>query len=64
MDDEEKKEIAEELGIDPEEAVDMDEDKLKLMSEHDIDEDVAERVADLVNVGLNEDEAVEIAEAL
>ena len=32
------------------------------VKEHDIDEDTAERAQELINGGLNEDEAIEIAE--
>lgn len=34
------------------------------MKEHEIDEDVAEKVQELIDEGLDEDEAIEIAEEL
>lgn len=34
------------------------------MKEHEIDEDVAEKVRELIDEGLDEDEAIEIAEEL
>lgn len=34
------------------------------MKEHDVDEDVAEKAQELIDEGLGEDEAVEIAEEL
>jgi len=36
----------------------------RLMVEHEIDEDVAEKAQELIDDGLDEDEAVEIAEEL
>ena len=41
-----------------------DEEVSRLMEEHDIDEDQAEKVQELVDEGLDEDEAVEIAEEM
>ena len=41
-----------------------DEEKKTLMRDHEIDEDVAEQAQELINEGLDEDEAVEIAENL
>ena len=41
-----------------------DEDIAQLMEEHDIDEDQAEKVQELIDEGLDEDEAVEIAEEM
>ncbi len=64
MDEDEKKEITEELGLEPEEVEDMEEDKLKLMKDHQIDEDVAEKAKELMDEGLGEDDAVELAELL
>ena len=46
------------------EAVSQDEEIAQLMEEHDIDEDQAEKVQELVDEGLDEDEAVEIAEEM
>jgi len=34
------------------------------MKEHDVDEDVAEKAQELIDDGLDEDEAIEIAEEL
>lgn len=34
------------------------------MKEHDLDEDVAEKAQELIDEGLDEDEAIEIAEEL
>lgn len=42
----------------------MDEETKRLMKEHEIDEDVAEKVQELIDEGLDEDEAIEIAEEL
>jgi hypothetical protein len=41
-----------------------DEEIRDLMEEHDIDEGVAEKAQELIDEGLDEDEAVEIAEEL
>lgn len=41
-----------------------DEDIRRLMVDHLIDEDVAEKAQELIDDGLEEDEAVEIAEEL
>jgi len=41
-----------------------DEETKRLMEEHDVDEDVAEQAQELIDEGLDEDEAVEIAEEL
>ena len=40
---------------------DIDEEVSSLMSEHDLDEETAEKVQELVNDGFDEDEAVELA---
>lgn len=42
----------------------MDQEIARLMVEHEIDEDVAEKAQELIDDGLDEDEAVEIAEEL
>jgi len=42
----------------------MDEETKRLMEEHDVDEDVAEKAQELIDEGLGEDEAVELAEEL
>lgn len=42
----------------------MDEETKRLMKEHDLDEDVAEKAQELIDEGLDEDEAIEIAEEL
>ena len=42
----------------------MDEETKRLMREHDVDEDVAEKAQELIDDGLDEDEAIEIAEEL
>lgn len=42
----------------------MDPEIARLMQEHEIDEDVAEKAQELIDDGLDEDEAVEIAEEL
>lgn len=42
----------------------MDEETKRLMEEHDVDEDVAEKAQELIDEGLDEDEAIEIAEEL
>lgn len=42
---------------------DQPDDEIKdLMDNHDIDADVAERVQELIDEGLDEDDAVELAE--
>jgi hypothetical protein len=64
MDDDEKKEIDKELGLDKEQVEDIDEDKLKLMTEHDIDEDTAEKAQELIDEGLDEEDAVELADEI
>jgi len=42
----------------------MDPEIAQLMVEHEIDEDVAEKAQELIDEGLDEDEAVEVAEEL
>ncbi len=42
----------------------MDPEIARLMVEHEIDEDIAEKAQELIDDGLDEDEAVEIAEEL
>lgn len=42
----------------------MDEETKRLMKEHEIDEDVAEKAQELIDEGLDEVEAIEIAEEL
>lgn len=42
----------------------MDEETKRLMKEHKIDEDVAEKAQELIDEGLDENEAIEIAEEL
>ena len=42
----------------------MDSEIARMMSDHLIDEDVAEKAQELIDEGLDEDEAVEIAEEL
>lgn len=42
----------------------MDEETKRLMKEHEIEEDVAERAQELIDEGLGEDDAIEIAEEL
>ena len=64
MDEDEIKETAEELGLDEEEVADMEEDKLNLMKDHQIDTDTAEKAQELIDEGLDEDDAVMIAEEL
>jgi hypothetical protein len=41
-----------------------DEEIARLMEEHDIDEDTAEKVQELIDEGLDEDDAVELADEL
>jgi len=41
-----------------------DDETSRLMEEHDIDEDQAEKAQELIDEGLDEDEAVEIAEEM
>jgi hypothetical protein len=40
----------------------MDPEIARLMVEHEIDEDVAEKAQELIDDGLDEDEAIEIAD--
>ena len=42
----------------------MDPEIARLMVEHEVDEDVAEKAQELIDDGLDEEEAVEIAEEL
>lgn len=42
----------------------MDPEIARLMVEHEIDEDIAEKAQELIDDGLDEDEAIEIAEEL
>jgi hypothetical protein len=41
-----------------------DEETARLMEDHDIDEDTAEKVQELIDEGLDEDDAVELADEL
>jgi len=41
-----------------------DEETRRLMEEHDIDEDKAEKVQELIDEGLDENDAVELADDL
>ena len=41
-----------------------DEEIARLMEDHDIDEDQAEKVQELIDEGLDEDDAVELADEL
>lgn len=42
----------------------IEEDLKQLMEDHDIDEDTAEKVQELIDEGLDEEEAVMIAEEM
>ena len=42
----------------------MDDETKRLQKEHEIDEDVAEQAQELIDEGVDEDEAVDIAEEL
>ena len=42
----------------------MDPEIARLMVEHEVDEDVAEKAQELIDEGLDEDEAIEIAEEI
>ena len=42
----------------------MDPEIVRLMVEHEVDEDVAEQAQELIDDGLDEEEAVELAEDL
>lgn len=42
----------------------MDPEIARLMTEHEVDEDVAENAQELINDGLDEDEAIEVAEEI
>jgi hypothetical protein len=39
-----------------------DEEVQRLMQEHEIDEETAEKAQELINEGIDEDEAIELAE--
>lgn len=39
----------------------MDDETKRLMKEHEVDEDVAEKAQELIDEGLDEDEAIEVA---
>ena len=41
-----------------------DEEVRQLMKDHDIDEDIAEKAQELIDEGLDEDEAIELADEL
>ena len=41
-----------------------DEEIQRLMDEYDLDQDVAEKAQELINEGIDEDEAIELAEEL
>jgi len=62
MDDDDKKidkETGEPLNEDGEV---IDEEKARLMEDHDIDEDTAEKVQELIGEGFDEEDAVEFAD--
>lgn len=42
----------------------MDDEIKRLQKEYEVDEDVAEKAQELIDEGLDEDEAIEIAEEL
>ncbi|MDO8572012.1 MAG: hypothetical protein Q7R79_05010 [bacterium] len=42
----------------------MDPEIARLMVEHEIDEDVAEKAQELIDDGLDEEEAIEVAEEI
>lgn len=42
--------------------IDPNEEAAELIANHDIDEDTAERAQELIDEGLDEDDAVELAE--
>lgn len=58
MSDEPEKEIPDSEGVP------VDEDIAQLMEDHDIDEDKAGKVQELIDEGLDEDDAVELADIL
>ena len=41
-----------------------DEETRRLMKEHEVDQDTAEKAQELIDEGLDEDEAIEVAEEL
>ena len=61
MDDEIEKEIKEPLDEDGEP---IEEEIMELMQEHDIDKDKAEKAQELIDEGLDEDDAVELADEI
>ena len=42
----------------------MDDETKRLMKKHEVEEDVAEKTQELIDEGLDEDEAIEIAEGV
>ena len=50
------------MDDEPENEDKPDEDIAQLMEDHDIDEDQAEKVQELIDEGLDEDDAVEFAD--
>ena len=51
-------------SIDPETGEVVEEEIKELMENHDIDKDTAEKVQELVDEGLDEEDAVELADEL
>ena len=41
-----------------------DEEILRLMKDYDIDQDIAEKAQELIDEGIDEDEAIELAEEI
>lgn len=41
-----------------------DEETRRLMKEHEVDEDTAEKIQELIDEGIDEDDAIELAEDL
>jgi len=56
--------MGDEVENQPEDEDKPDEDIAQLMEDHDIDEDTAEKVQELIDEGLDEDDAVELADIL
>ena len=65
MEEEDKREIAKELGLEEGEVEDLDDETLEIMRDHDLDKDDAEKVKELSeDLGIDIDDAVELKDEL
>ena len=51
-------------NLEAENSKDIEEEVKTLMTDHDIDQDIAEKAQGLIDEGIDEDDAVEIAEEI